>query len=69
MTSQKIKIITRLRPKIQGELDDDSVKIVHASDDTGDTSTSTRGGSFVKVPNPRDSTQIFKFPSVLIVLF
>ena len=69
MSTQKIKIISRLRPRIQGELDDNSVKIVHALDDTGDSSASTKGGSFVTVPNPRDTTQIFKFPSVSSYLY
>ncbi|KAF8961771.1 kinesin-like protein, partial [Flammula alnicola] len=47
---------------LDGELDDDSVKIVHASNDTGGSSSSTNGGSFITVANPRDLTQIFKFP-------
>jgi len=65
MSAQKIKIIARVRPKLQGELDDDGLKIVNGTDNTGDSSTSTTGGSFVTVTNPRDPTQIFKFPFVL----
>ncbi|PPQ74075.1 hypothetical protein CVT24_012945 [Panaeolus cyanescens] len=59
--THKVKIAARLRPKIQGEIDDDSIKVVHASDNSGG-STSSSGGSFISVPNPRDPTQIFKFP-------
>ncbi|CAA7268260.1 unnamed protein product [Cyclocybe aegerita] len=47
---------------IQGELDDDSIRIVHSSNDTGGSSSSLTSGSFITVPNPRDPTQIFKFP-------
>ena len=60
MSTHKVKIIARLRPKIHGELDDDSVKIIHTSDNNGDRLAAS--GSFVTVPNPRDPTQIFKFP-------
>ena len=66
MSAQKIKIIARVRPKLQGELDDDGLKIVNGADSTGDSST---GGSFVAVTNPRDPTQLFKFPSVLMFPF
>ncbi|KAF8155490.1 P-loop containing nucleoside triphosphate hydrolase protein [Crassisporium funariophilum] len=62
MASHKVKIAARLRPKIQGELDDDSVKIIHASDNTGGSSSSSPSGSFISVANPRDTSQIFKFP-------
>lgn len=62
MATRKIKIISRLRPKIQGELDDDSVKVVHSSDESGDSLRG--GGNFITVQNPRDPTQIFKFLSV-----
>ncbi|KAJ3558283.1 hypothetical protein NM688_g1017 [Phlebia brevispora] len=50
--SYKVKIAARLRPTIAGELNDDGVKIEHKED----------GVSFISVPNPRDITQIFKFP-------
>ncbi|KAG6819786.1 hypothetical protein H0H93_008701 [Arthromyces matolae] len=53
MASAKIKIIARLRPRLNNELDDGSVQVVHNSDD---------GGSLVSVINPRDTTQVFKFP-------
>ncbi|KAJ3515071.1 hypothetical protein NLJ89_g1995 [Agrocybe chaxingu] len=62
MATHKVKIAARLRPRIQGELDDDSIHIVHSSNDTGGSSSSLTGGSFITVPNPRDPTQIFKFP-------
>lgn len=60
MSTHKVKIIARLRPKIHGEPDDDSIKIIHTSDNNGDRLAA--GGSFVTVPNPRDPAQIFKFP-------
>ncbi|TFK37973.1 P-loop containing nucleoside triphosphate hydrolase protein [Crucibulum laeve] len=58
----KVKIAARLRPRIQGEIDDDSVKVCHGSDDTGGSSSSAESGSFISVINPRDQTQVFKFP-------
>ncbi|KAF8813107.1 kinesin-like protein [Phlegmacium glaucopus] len=62
-TSQKIKIAARLRPLIQGEIDDDSVKVIHPSDNTSGSSSSTSSSpSFISVANPRDPSQIFKFP-------
>jgi len=67
MSIHKVKIAARLRPTLQGELDDESVKIIHPSDNTGGSSSSASGGSFITVPNPRDPTQIFKFPSVFCV--
>lgn len=48
----KIKIAARLRPPIPGELVDDGVQVEHRDD----------GTSCISVPNPRDLTQIFKFP-------
>ncbi|KDR80423.1 hypothetical protein GALMADRAFT_242858, partial [Galerina marginata CBS 339.88] len=61
-TIHKVKIAARLRPKIEGELDDDSVKVIHPSNNSGGSSSSTSGGSFISVANPRDPSQIFKFP-------
>ncbi|KAG5716418.1 Kinesin-like protein KIF22 [Termitomyces sp. T112] len=57
MASAKIKIIARLRPRLNAELDDGSVKVIHSSDDTGSSS-----GSVISVTNPRDPSQVFKFP-------
>ncbi|EKM57950.1 uncharacterized protein PHACADRAFT_193079 [Phanerochaete carnosa HHB-10118-sp] len=51
-TTYKIKIAARLRPPIPGELVDDGVQVERRDD----------GTSCVSVPNPRDLTQIFKFP-------
>jgi kinesin family protein 22 len=62
MASAKVKIAARLRPRLDGELDDDSVQIVHPSNDTGGSSRSSSGGSFITVANPRDPREIFKFP-------
>ena len=64
MATHKVKIAARLRPRLESEIDDDSVKIVHPSNDSGGSSSSTSGGSFITVANPRDPTQIFKFPCV-----
>ncbi|PFH48968.1 hypothetical protein AMATHDRAFT_5329 [Amanita thiersii Skay4041] len=55
MASHKVRIAARLRPRIQGEVDDESVQVHRASDDGTDQ-------SFITVVNPRDTTQIFKFP-------
>ncbi|KAI0266563.1 P-loop containing nucleoside triphosphate hydrolase protein [Gloeopeniophorella convolvens] len=50
--AHKIKIIARLRPPIPGELSDDGIRIVEADD----------GLSAICVNNPRDISQVFKFP-------
>ena len=57
--SQKVKIAARLRPRIKGELDDEGVRVVHAEDD---------GPSSICVTNPRDISQVFKFPYVSAAL-
>ncbi|KAI9569943.1 P-loop containing nucleoside triphosphate hydrolase protein [Boletus coccyginus] len=52
MASHKIKIAARLRPRLQNELDDEGIQIIH-----------TPGGpSYINVPNPRDLSQVFNFP-------
>ena len=62
-TSQKIKIAARLRPLIQGEIDNDSVKVIHPSDNTkGSSHSASSSQSFISVSNPRDPNQVFKFP-------
>jgi Kinesin-like protein len=53
-----------LRPRLNGELDDDSVKVYHTSDDSRDSSSSMGGSRFISVTNPRDPSQVFKFPFV-----
>ncbi|KAF8887574.1 kinesin-like protein [Infundibulicybe gibba] len=59
--AHKVKIAARLRPRINGEIDDESVKVYHGEmDDMG--GASSRSGSFISVTNPRDPTQVFKFP-------
>ncbi|GLB45200.1 putative TRAFAC class myosin-kinesin ATPase superfamily, kinesin family protein [Lyophyllum shimeji] len=55
MATHKIKIAARLRPRLNGELDDESVKVIRASDENG-------GSSVISVTNPRDPSQVFKFP-------
>ncbi|KAF8650678.1 hypothetical protein AX16_005116 [Volvariella volvacea WC 439] len=52
-SSHRIRIAARLRPKIDGEVNDDAIQVVreHSS-----------GASFISVPNPRDPSQVFKFP-------
>ncbi|KAF8903894.1 kinesin-like protein [Gymnopilus junonius] len=57
----KVKIAARLRPRLEGELEDDSIQIVHPSSASGGSS-SFSGGSFISVTNPRDPSQVFKFP-------
>ncbi|KAF8634231.1 hypothetical protein AX15_000994 [Amanita polypyramis BW_CC] len=52
-SAHKVRIAARLRPRIEGEIDDESVQ-VHRSEDGG--------MSCITVPNPRDPTQVFKFP-------
>ncbi|KAF5375666.1 hypothetical protein D9615_009354 [Tricholomella constricta] len=61
MATAKIKIAARLRPRLSGELDDESVKVILASDETGGSSSSG-SGSVISVTNPRDPSQVFKFP-------
>ncbi|KAF8137524.1 P-loop containing nucleoside triphosphate hydrolase protein [Boletus edulis] len=52
MTSHKINIAARLRPRLDNELDDEGIQITH-----------TPGGpSCISVPNPRDLSQVFNFP-------
>ncbi|KAJ3566458.1 hypothetical protein NP233_g6991 [Leucocoprinus birnbaumii] len=58
MASHRIKIAARLRPSLPGEITDDDIAVHHPSDDSSDST----GGSYISVVNPRDITQIFKFP-------
>src|SRR5438270_2104183 len=48
MLAQKIKI-AHVWPKLQGKLDDNGLKIVNGTDNTGDSSTSTTGGHCYKL--------------------
>ena len=64
MSCHKVKIAARLRPRINGELDDESVKVYHASDDSSSSEGGGSGGSYITVANPRDLSQVFKFPLV-----
>ncbi|KAF7305126.1 Kinesin-like protein [Mycena kentingensis (nom. inval.)] len=65
--SSKIKVVARLRPKLPNEPADDGIRVCHA-DDPADTSanasTGSNNGPFtgVAVNNPRDPSQIFRFP-------
>ncbi|KAG2143088.1 P-loop containing nucleoside triphosphate hydrolase protein [Suillus clintonianus] len=52
--THKIKIAARLRPRIEHEIDDQGIQITH--DEDGE------GPSWIRVPNPRDATQVFRFP-------
>ncbi|KAF9023337.1 kinesin-domain-containing protein [Hymenopellis radicata] len=47
---QRIRIAARLRPRIDGEIDDDGVQVCHSS-----------GESYVAVPNPANPAETFKF--------
>ncbi|KAF5356926.1 hypothetical protein D9756_006391 [Leucocoprinus leucothites] len=58
MASHRIKIAARLRPSLPGEITDDDIAVHHPSNDSTDSTV----GSYISVVNPRDITQIFKFP-------
>ncbi|KAJ6609058.1 P-loop containing nucleoside triphosphate hydrolase protein [Mycena sp. CBHHK59/15] len=59
----KVKIAARLRPRISGEPNDDAVQVHHPSADAADDSaSSTAGATVIAVTNPRDPSQVFKFP-------
>ncbi|KAJ7443844.1 kinesin-like protein [Mycena latifolia] len=70
----KVRIAARLRPRLPGEPLDDAVQIVHGEASCGSTSASntsgpntsagsaSAGGSFIAVANPRDASQVFRFP-------
>lgn len=60
----KIKIAARLRPRIEGEVDDGGIQVVR---EEGKVESS--GTSSITVPNPRDDKQIFKFPYVFLFFF
>ncbi|KAG5651643.1 hypothetical protein H0H81_007953 [Sphagnurus paluster] len=63
MATAKIKIAARLRPKLHGELDDESIKVLHATEEAWGSSSGGNGrGSIISVTNPRDASQVFKFP-------
>ena len=49
---QSVKIVARLRPPIPGELSDNGIRIITTDDDL----------PAICVNNPRDRSQIFKFP-------
>ncbi|KIM91711.1 hypothetical protein PILCRDRAFT_137751 [Piloderma croceum F 1598] len=64
MSTHAVKIAARLRPRINGEVDDDSIK-VHTTPSTSLSDPSSSGSSstsFISVTNPRDPSQVFKFP-------
>jgi len=64
-SAHKVKIAARLRPRLNGELDDESVKVYLGSEDTGESSSVMGSGRFISVTNPRDPSQVFKFPCVI----
>jgi kinesin family protein 22 len=51
-SGQRVKIVARLRPPILGELSDDGIRIITTDD----------GFPAICVNNPRDHSQVFKFP-------
>ena len=59
MATARISIVGRLRPRIQGEIDDDTVQAQRDED----------GKSYFTVVHPRDNSQRFKFPSVPQIVF
>ncbi|KAJ7697614.1 P-loop containing nucleoside triphosphate hydrolase protein [Mycena rosella] len=76
MATAKVRIAARLRPRLAGEPTDDAVRIVHGEASCSNVSTSnpnTSGantsagsasgsGTFISVANPRDASQVFRFP-------
>lgn len=50
--SYRVKIAARLRPPITGEINDEGVQV----------QLGENGVSYICVPNPRDVSQVFKFP-------
>ncbi|TFK19328.1 kinesin-domain-containing protein [Coprinopsis marcescibilis] len=55
--THKVKIAARLRPRLDGEIVDENIKVVHGAD-----SSAGGAGSTISVTNPRDLSQVFKFP-------
>jgi kinesin family protein 22 len=66
--THKVKIAARLRPRLDGEIIDDQIQVNHNSDTSGGSTSSTAGGSYISVTNPRDQSQVFKFPCVYDLL-
>lgn len=68
MSGHKVKIAARLRPRINGEIDDGSITIQHAaSTSSSDPSSSgSSSSSAISVTNPHNPSQVFKFPYVVI---
>ncbi|KAG7085767.1 hypothetical protein E1B28_003308 [Marasmius oreades] len=62
--AHKVRIVARLRPRIDGEVDDGAIQVCHPSDNTSSSfsSASGAGASYISVPNPRDPTELFKYP-------
>ncbi|KAG2008077.1 kinesin, variant 2 [Coprinopsis cinerea AmutBmut pab1-1] len=65
--THKVKIAARLRPRLEGEIVDDQLKVIHPGDDSNGSSSNSSSSSFsatsyIAVTNPRDTSQIFKFP-------
>ncbi|THU97730.1 kinesin-domain-containing protein [Dendrothele bispora CBS 962.96] len=72
--SQKIRIAARLRPRLEGEVDDGGIQVCHAVDQSGSSSSSAAntsgagnisgfsGRSYISVQNPRVPGQLFNFP-------
>lgn len=60
--AHRVKIAARLRPRLQGELHDEGVWIVRSEDLSGGAA------SAICVTNPRDQSQVFRFPCVFCAL-
>lgn len=64
--TQKVKIAARLRPRLDGELVDDSIEVFNPANPPAVAGPSARttptSASFISVANPRDPTQVFNFP-------
>ncbi|KAJ7108792.1 P-loop containing nucleoside triphosphate hydrolase protein [Mycena epipterygia] len=66
-TSAKVKIAARLRPILSGEPPDTAVRVVRAEPDSSantsaGSASASSSSSFIAVANPRDATQVFRFP-------
>ncbi|KAF7316051.1 Kinesin-like protein [Mycena indigotica] len=70
-SGKAVKVIARLRPRLPGESADDGIRVCHGESGTNtssDTSSNTSGSSSmtsftgIAVNNPRDTSQIFRFP-------
>ncbi|KAH6896223.1 microtubule motor [Coprinopsis sp. MPI-PUGE-AT-0042] len=66
--ASKVRIAARLRPRLDGEITDDQLKVIHSTDNSAGSSSGgrdskdgkDRDASYIAVTNPRDPSQVFK---------